>query len=130
MLDTNICIYIINKKHTKLVKKIVSYKHEEIAISTIVYSELMYGVENSKHKEKNKDALLAFLTPFKILKFDIAAGECLAKIRHIQKNKGKMIGNMDMLIAAHAISKDVPLITNNMKEFSYIEGLKLENWIS
>lgn len=130
LLDTNICIYIINEKPKKVLKKFEQYSVNEFAISSITHAELQYGVEKSKNKHTNLDALEEFLLPFTILPFH---GEklvaCYGGIRASLESKGKTIGPLDMLIAAHALSLDLTIISNNIKEFSRIPNLKCKNWI-
>ena len=128
MLDTNICIYIIKKKPQNVIKKFVNMKNNDICISSITYSELYYGVEKSSYKEKNLIALLTFLSNIEILSYNEKASINYGIIRASLEKKGKIIGPLDMLIAAHAMSINATLVTNNTKEFERIEGLKLANW--
>ncbi len=130
LLDTNICIYIINEKPKKVLKKIEQYSVNEFAISSITHAELQYGVEKSKNKNTNQDALEEFLLPLTILPFhDEKLVACYGEIRASLESKGKTIGPLDMLIAAHALSLDLTIISNNIKEFSRISNLKCKNWI-
>ena len=130
LLDTNICIYIINEKPKKILRKFKQYPVHEFGISSITHAELQYGVEKSKHKDTNQDALDEFLLPLTILPFH---GKRLVayygEIRTSLESNGKTIGPFDMLIAAHAFSLDLTIISNNTKEFSRIPNLKCENWI-
>ena len=129
LLDTNTCIYVINKKPTAVVERIQTKRPEQIAISTVTQAELEYGIARSKHPEQNRVALLEFLLPFLILDFDQMAAVQYGLIRSYLESKGKPIGPMDLLLAAQARSRDLVLVTNNEKEFRRIEGLKIENWI-
>ena len=129
MLDTNICIYIIKHKPKSVVQRFLLYDPDEICISAITYAELMHGVEKSQAKEKNRLALVLFLSPIAILEFDSLAAEEYGGIRSELERKGTPIGPMDMLIAGHAMSKELILVTNNVKEFQRIQGLQLENWV-
>jgi tRNA(fMet)-specific endonuclease VapC len=130
LLDTNICIYIINEKPVKVLKKFERYPVHEFGISSVTHAELQYGVEKSKNKATNQDALDEFLLPLTIFPFH---GKrlvlCYGIIRVSLESKGKTIGPLDMLIAAHALSLDLTIISNNIKEFSRIPNLKCENWI-
>ena len=105
-LDTNICIYIINKKPSIVVEKIRSKRPEEIAISSITLAELEYGISRSKYPDRNRIALLQFLFPFMLLDFDQMAAQEYGNIRANLESKGEPIGAMDMLIAAQAIASD------------------------
>lgn len=127
MLDTNICIFIIKKNENvlSLLKKI---DFKEICISSITLSELEYGVAKSMHSEKNQKALDAFVYNFSILPFDSNAAHEYGKIRANLEKIGSPIGGMDMLIAAHAKSQKLILVTNNTKEFIRVNGLNIEDW--
>ena len=132
LLDTNICIYIINEKSEKVLRKFEQYPVYEFGISSITHAELQYGIEKSKNKTKNtnQDALDEFLLPLTILPFHgKKLVTCYGEIRASLESKGKTIGPLDMLIAAHALSLDLTIISNNIKEFSRIPNLKCENWI-
>jgi tRNA(fMet)-specific endonuclease VapC len=128
LLDTNICIYIIKQKPPKVLDKLLQQKVGEIAISTITLSELEYGVKKSSKPVLNKIALIGFLASIEILEYDSLAAEAYGDIRLILEKSGKTIGSLDMLIAAHALSAGLVLVTNNEKEFGRVPGLKLQNW--
>ena len=129
LIDTNICIYLIKQKPPEVVKKLKHMHMDTIAISAITVSELEYGIEKSGHTEQNRIALLEFLVPFTILDYDQEASSEYGRIRTALEKKGKPIGAMDLLIAAHAKSKGLILVTNNEREFERVEGLKVENWV-
>ncbi len=127
LLDTNTCIYIINNRPPNVLERFRKYKAGEVGISSIAASELTYGVAKSG-SVKNRKALDMFLAPLKVLPFD---SQCLwfyADLRASLEKKGLTIGAMDTLIAAHALSIDGTLVTNNLKEFARVPKLKLENW--
>ena len=130
LLDTNICIYIINQKPPAVVKRIQSKQPEQIAISSITLAELEYGIVRSRYPDRNRIALLEFLFPFMILDFDQMASVVSGWIRSFLESKGKPIGPMDLLLAAQAKSRNMILVTNNEKEFNRIDGLQTENWAS
>lgn len=129
MLDTNICIYIIKNKPLDVRKKLEIHSFGEIAISSITVSELYYGAYKSSKREQNLLSLNNFLSPFNIIEFDMECALVYGKIRTELENKGQIIGSMDMLIASCLLAKDFTLITNNLKEFKRIKGLRVENWI-
>lgn len=129
LLDTNICIYIINKSPRHVVEKIKTYKPNQIKLSAISVAELEYGMAKSEYREKNKAALIDFVSGFDILPFDDSDAEVFGLIRADLEKKGKVIGPYDMEIAAQAIAKDLILVTNNISEFERIPKLRLENWI-
>ncbi len=128
MLDTNICIYILKEHPEQVLNKFL--QNENLHISSVVYAELQYGIELSPNKVRQERflQLVDFLSLLKIESWDQEAANHYAKIRATLKKQGNTIGNMDMLIAAHALSRGAILITNNTKEFSRILELKLENW--
>jgi tRNA(fMet)-specific endonuclease VapC len=130
LLDTDICIYIINRKPPSVIKAIRKRELDEIVISSITQAELEYGVVRSGMPDRNRVALLQFLFPFQLLDFDQLAAVQYGLIRASLVSTGKPIGPMDMLIAAQAGSRDLILVTNNEKEFRRVEGMKVENWVT
>jgi len=129
MLDTNICIYLIKNNPPQVRPHFERLQPGEILLSSIVLAELMYGISKSQYKNRNLAALELFLMPLEIVQFDMAAAEKYGDIRAILEQSGRTIGGNDLLIAAHAISLDATLITNNEKEFARVSGLRLENWV-
>jgi tRNA(fMet)-specific endonuclease VapC len=129
MLDTNICIYLIKNKPTEVKNKFNMFEVGEICISSISVSELYYGVHKSQMIERNLKALALFLAPLNIVDYDEKAVIEYGKIRSTLESRGKTIGSLDMLIAAHAKSMGVTLVTSNTKEFKRVHELKLENWV-
>ena len=125
MLDTNICIYAIKNKPERVLKQLHAHLEDGMCISSITLAELAHGVRKSLYPEKNEEALLQFLSILDIL--DFAAME-YGKICAYLQRQGTPIGTMDMLIAAHAKSEDLVLVTNNLREFERDPQLKLENW--
>ncbi|MBD2542889.1 type II toxin-antitoxin system tRNA(fMet)-specific endonuclease VapC [Planktothricoides raciborskii] len=128
LLDTNICIYIIKQKPAKVLEKFQRLNPSDVGISSITLAELEYGIAKSQQSDKNRIALNQFLITLEIVKFDEKASNIYGDVRAELERKGLVIGAMDMLIAAHAISLDLILVTNNVKEFSRIPNLRLENW--
>jgi len=128
LLDTNICIYIINRRPEAVLKHFLAYEVGDIGISTITLSELRYGAAKSKYRDKNMKALNEFITPLEIIPFDEKAALVYGDIRAALEKTGALIGSMDMLIAAQAVADGVTLITNNIREFSRIPGLTVINW--
>lgn len=128
MLDTNICIYIIKRKPEPVLKHFLEYQVGDIGISSITLAELRYGVSKSKYAEKNASALDEFIIPLEVISFDDIAAQAYGDIRAALELAGTPIGAMDMLIAAHAVSLGVNLVTNNTREFSRIPSLTLLDW--
>jgi len=129
LLDTNICIYVINKRSKTILNKLSEIEISELVISSITVAELYFGVEKSRKKEENLLSLNNFLLPFDILNFDSSDAFIYGKIRKELQLSGTPIGPMDLLIASQAISKDLILVSNNMREFQRVQNLKLENWV-
>ncbi len=128
MLDTNICIYIIKKKPASVIVRLQKTRMSEVCISSITLSELEYGVEKSQKKEQNKIALASFIAPLEVVAYEDLAAAKYGEIRALLEKKGKTIGTLDMLIAAHALSLNLIVVTNNEKEFKRVPDLKVENW--
>ena len=127
MLDTNMCIYA-QKNIPQVITKIKDNFQYGIAISSITLAELEFGVQASANVEKNTIALYKFLSIVEILNFDSNAATEYGKIRADLKKKGTPIGNMDMLISAHAKSENLIVVTHNTREFERVEGIQLEDW--
>ncbi len=130
LLDTNICIYIAKQSPVEVLTRFERLSVGDVGMSTITYGELLYGAQKSLHPKKTLAILeeLAGLIP--PLPISTEAGKFYGKIRSTLEKKGKMIGNNDLWIAAHAMSLNVTLVTNNLKEFSRISHLKTDNWVA
>jgi len=129
LLDTNICIYIIKRKPLPVFEKLETLQINDVGISAITLAELEYGVSKSAFPEKNKIALIKFLVPLQILPFTEKAAQTYGKIRSYLEKAGSIIGTLDLFIGAHAKSENLALVTNNLREFSRIPNLKIENWV-
>ena len=129
LLDTNICIYIINNHPKHVVERIKTLEPYQVKLSSISLAELEYGVSKSKQRERNRQALVHFASAFDIIEFNDNDAEVYGLIRAELEKKGQIIGPYDMQIAAQAISRDLILVTNNISEFSRISNIKLENWV-
>lgn len=129
LLDTNICIYIIKKKPMDVLRILKKKAKKDIFISSITIAELEYGVAKSMYPEKNKISLIEFLSIFNILNFDDKDAVEFGAIKSKLEKSGKIIGPMDLLLSAQAKSKKLTLVTNNIREFERIDGLKIENWV-
>ena len=128
MMDTNICIYAIKSKPESVIRKILSQNPEDLCISVVTYAELMHGVGKSQAVEKNRIAMSLFLSAITVLDFDGEAAEAYGQIRAELERKGTPIGPMDLLIAGHARSQGLILVTNNTREFARVTGLRIEDW--
>ncbi len=131
MLDTNICIYIIKKKSENVLNQLKQNRKKGLYISVITLAELEFGISNSDslYKERNRIALMEFLTIIGIKDFDANAAKEYGIIKKELKDKNCLIGPFDMLIGAHAKSLNMTLVTNNVNEFKRIQDLNIENWV-
>jgi tRNA(fMet)-specific endonuclease VapC len=128
MLDTNICIDVIKERPRSVLERFASHTVGDIAISVITLAELEYGVSTSSRPAKNREALDQFVSPLEVAPFDRQATTAYGRLRAVLEKRGQAIGSMDLLIAAHAVSRDVRLITHNVREFERVPGLKIEDW--
>lgn len=129
MLDTNICIYIIKKKPIDVIERFRQTQISQVGISSITLSELEYGIIKSSKPDQNRFALAQFLAPMEILPYGDEAAQQYGRLRAFLEKQGSPIGSLDMLIAAHALSIDCILVTNNEKEFNRVPNLNIDNWV-
>ena len=127
MLDTNTCVFLM-KNRQEVVALYEQNKSQGIAISSITLSELKFGVYNSEFPERNSENLLRFLLGVELLDYNAAAADEYGRIRAGLRRKGTQIGELDMLIAAHAKVENLTVVTNNTCEFEKAEGLRHEDW--
>ena len=128
LLDTNICIYIINAKPAEVLNRFQEYRMGEIGLCSVVAAELAFGLAKSG-SARNRQALEMFLAPLLILPFDDPAFWSYGDLRADLERRGTPIGSLDTMIAAHALSQQATLITNNTREFAQVPGLHVENWV-
>ena len=128
MLDTNICIYAIKHKPYNVFLQLSQVDPDDVCISSITYAELAHGVFRSSAVDKNRLALMLLLSNIEIIDFDADAAEEYGKVRADLELKGEVIGPLDLMIAGHAKSLNCTLVTNNIKEFQRVKGLKTANW--
>ncbi len=127
LLDTNICIYIINARPPAVLARFHQFRLGDIGLSSVVAAELAYGVAKSG-SQRNRQALEGFLAPLEVVPFDERAVWAYGALRAELERRGQPIGALDTMIAAHALSMDAVLVTNNTREFERVEALKLQNW--
>ena len=129
LLDTNICIYIINEQPAQVLQRLIQAGRESLAISTVTVAELAFGVAKSTRPD-SRAKLENFLSKFPILDWDEDAAWVYGNVRKALEAKGQRIGERDLLLACQALAIDATMVTNNTREFERIEGLKLENWVA
>jgi tRNA(fMet)-specific endonuclease VapC len=128
MLDTNICIHALKRNAPEVVRQLEKTRPEDVAISSIVAGELWTGVMKSRERGPNERALREFLAFVDVLAFPAEAARAYGEIRAGLEAKGRSIGAMDLLIAAHAVHERATLVTRNSDEFKRVDRLKVENW--
>jgi tRNA(fMet)-specific endonuclease VapC len=128
LLDTNVCIYLIRAKPRSILERFNDHAVGDIGISVITLAELEYGVGKSSKPAKNRAALDQFVAPLDVVAFDRSATGVYGRLRATLEKRGQSIGSMDLLIAAHALSLNVRLVTHNVREFNRVPGLRVETW--
>ena len=129
MLDTNTCISVINDRPPELRLRLMQLDPAEVSISRIVHYELSFGVCNSAQQEKNQANLNHFLSYVQVVDWGTEQANTAAEIRCILQRTGQPIGPYDLLIAAHARSLNAVLVTHNTREFTRVDGLRVEDWM-
>ncbi|MCL5060874.1 MAG: type II toxin-antitoxin system VapC family toxin [Candidatus Thermoplasmatota archaeon] len=133
LLDTNTCIYLLTGKHPDYQRNILARldalpRNERPVISSVVLSELQYGVRKSRWRKANQALLDEFLLDFNVSDYSASAAIFYGELRTDLEKRGQPIGPMDMMIAAHALALDATLVTHNTREFARVKGLRLEDW--
>jgi tRNA(fMet)-specific endonuclease VapC len=128
MLDTNICIHLIRERPPSVLERFTSHAVGDVGLSVITLAELEYGVSKSSRPGKNREALENFISSLEVAPFGRPATAAYGSIRAALEKRGQVIGSMDLLIAAHALSLDVRLVTHNIREFGRVPGLRVEQW--
>ena len=128
LLDTNICIFAIKKKPQKVLDNIAKNLKHVIYISSLTIAEMEYGISNSNYPEKNRMSLLEFISIFEILNFTEKDSVPYGMLKTDLRRSGQIIGPIDMLLAGQAISNNLIFVTNNIKEFSRIKNLEIQDW--
>jgi len=129
MLDTDTCIALIKRKPPELIKRLQTKAVGDVGMSSITLAELRFGVAKSARREQNRAALDQFLLPLDIVAFDELAADSYGNVRADREIRGTPIGPLDTLIAGHALSLNVVLVTHNVAEFKRVKGLRIENWL-
>lgn len=132
MFDTDICIYLLNRKpgHESILKRLDGREHGEIVLSAITLAELRYGIAASRRRNLNLAKVELFLASFEVVPFGDRAAFAYGPLRAHLQAQGTPIGSLDALIAAHALSLGATVVTNNVREFSRVPNLVMENWLA
>ena len=129
MLDTDLCIRVLRDRPRELRPRF-NAEAAALSISTVVLTELLYGAEKSAKPVENRHEVLRFVARLEVLAFDDEAAAHAAEIRATLERRGQMIGGYDVLIAGHARSRGLIVVTGNLGEFRRVEGLRSEDWLA
>lgn len=130
LLDTNICVELLRGRAVQAFEKLKHCRVDEVGISSITLAELQYGVAKTARPARHTALLAEFCAPLAILPFDSRAAEVYGAVRTTLERAGTPIGPLDTLIAAHALSLGITIVTNNTREFRRVAGLSVENWLT
>jgi tRNA(fMet)-specific endonuclease VapC len=130
LLDTDTCIYLRQRRPENVLRHFAKLKQGEAAISVVTYGELFYGVEKNAQSNVSFDRLAELTTLLPVLPLTFDTARAYGSIRADLERSGRLIGSNDLWIAAHARAEGLTLVTNNLKEFRRVRGLKLQNWVT
>lgn len=132
MLDTNILVYVLNARphHQAVLDRFDREEPRDMVVSSITLAELRFGIEKSRQRDVSRRVLQQVLDALNVAPFDAKAAQMYGSVRAGLEAEGKPIGPLDTLIAAHALSLDLTLVTNNVREFSKARRLRVENWVT
>ena len=128
LLDTNVCIAVIRRRPESALRRLRGKQVGQVGLSTITLAELEFGAAKSQQPAKARAALREFLLPLEVVTFDAAAADAYGTVRAAMEKKGRPIGPLDTLIAAHALALGTVLVTSNTREFRRVPGLSVEDW--
>jgi tRNA(fMet)-specific endonuclease VapC len=128
LLDTNVCIDYLTGRYSAVVERMQASAPEDLRLSSVVVAELRYGADRSERPRANHSRIDVLVEEIECLDFDLEAAAAYGRLRARLEEAGKLIGPNDMLIAAHAVSRELVLVTDNVDEFGRVKGLKLDNW--
>ena len=128
LLDTNVCVDFLNRRYPSVTERIRKSSPEDLCLSSVVVAELRYGADRSERRSENHERIDVLTAEIQCLDFDLAAARAYGRVRSALEAEGAPIGPYDMMIAAHALSQDLILVTDNEREFRRISGLAIENW--
>ena len=129
LLDTSTCIYLIKRRPPEVLRRFEDYAVGDIGVSSVTVAELYFGTRKSQRPAQNERALEQFLLPLTVAGFDEKAAVTYGHVRSALERVGTPVGPLDTLIAAHTLSLGLTLVTNNVREFSRVPDLALDNWV-
>lgn len=130
LLDTNVCIAVIRQRPQQVLRRLRGKQVGHVGLSSITLAELEFGAARSQHAAQARAALREFLLPLELAPFDDAAAQAYGTVRAALEKKGRPIGPLDTLIAAHTMALGAVLVTNNTREFRRVPGLSVDDWTS
>ena len=128
LLDTNACVDYLTGRYPKLITRIQGSSPDDLCLSSVVVAELRYGADHSARRRTNHGRIDALLDEIECLDFDLRAAASYGRVREHLEAAGTPIGPNDMLIAAHALSRGLSVVTDNVTEFRRVRGLRVDNW--
>jgi tRNA(fMet)-specific endonuclease VapC len=128
LLDTNVCVDYFTGRYPKVVAHLQASSPEDLFVSSVVVAELRYGADHSARRRTNHTRIDVFVEEIEVLDFDLGAAAAYGRVRARLEEGGTPIGPNDMLIAAHALSRRLTVVTDNTEEFRRVKGLKVANW--
>lgn len=131
LLDTNICIYVRQRRPPRVLSRFAELKSGEAALSIVTYGELLYGIakQHAPSSAGGLSQLEEFVSMIGVLPLTIDAGRSYGAVRSFLESRGQIIGSNDLWIASHALSANLTLVTNNEREFRRVPDLRIENWV-
>jgi tRNA(fMet)-specific endonuclease VapC len=130
LLDTNVCVDILSRRYPSVTERVRISSPQDLCLSSVVVAELRYGADRSQRRAENHERIDILTAEIQCLDFDLAAARVYGRIRSTLEAEGSPIGPYDMMIAAHALSQGLIVVTDNEREFRRISGLEVENWRS
>lgn len=128
LLDTNVCIDYLNRRYVSVVERVQRSAPDDLCLSSVVVAELRYGADHSTRRAQNHARIDVLTVEIQCVDFDLSTARTFGRLRSALEAAGTPIGPYDMMIAAHALSLGLILVTDNEGEFRRVEGLKVENW--
>jgi tRNA(fMet)-specific endonuclease VapC len=128
MLDTNVCVDLIRNRNDRILRRMKRHGTDKLCVSSVTLSELEYGAAKSSDPGRNRLALAEFLSPLAVLPYDDGVAPVYGHVRAALEKAGTPIGPLDTMIAAHALSLGLTVVTDNEREFRRVAGLTVQNW--
>jgi tRNA(fMet)-specific endonuclease VapC len=128
LLDTNVCVDYLTTRYPSVARRLLLAPRDSVFLSSAVVAELRFGADKSRRKDENHARIDLLAAELLTVSFDLAAARAFGTLRAALEQQGSPIGAYDMLIAAHALSLEATLVTDNVREFGRVAGLGIDNW--